>query len=63
MKNEPAFPQENSLYKGLTMRDYFASKIVVAFLDKQIGELDDDVMHTYAYVAYMMADRMMEARK
>jgi hypothetical protein len=70
MKHESAFPvqsiyiedQSTNSY-GMTLRDYFASKIVVAFLDKKIGELNNDVMRTYADVAYMMADTMMEARK
>jgi hypothetical protein len=34
MKKEPAFPQENLLYKGLTMRDYFAAQAMQAIITK-----------------------------
>lgn len=62
MNNELAFPA-NQYNGGMTLRDYFAAKIVVAFLDEHIYDLDEDVRATYATVAYQMADSMIEARK
>ena len=66
MKKEPAFPQENSLYKGLTMRDYFAAQAMQAIITKFPLTQNDEskiVETSVARGAYSYADAMMEARK
>ena len=69
MKDIPAFPTENIVYKGMTLRDYFAAKAMQAliqFEDKALPyesrntkDFDDRV----SYQAYRYADAMMKARE
>jgi hypothetical protein len=59
----------------ITLRDYFAAKAMQVFLDKSINNFDadhhwfkSDVMREgetsdIAFVAYLMADEMIESRK
>lgn len=62
MNNEPAFPTTesngcNSGTSGLTIRDYFAAKVINGALP---------LCSTYglaAKVAYMIADAMLKARQ
>lgn len=65
MKQEPAFPQENPLYIGLTLRDYFAAKAMQAIISKIPVSSSDDSNYPIAVSAgaYGYADAMMEARK
>jgi hypothetical protein len=60
----PAFPchpgVENSIYDGMTLRDYFAAKAMQAELISGVC-LDEFPLH--ASRAYKMADAMLEARK
>jgi len=65
MKKEPAFPQENPLHKGLTMRDYFAAKAMQAIIAKiPLTQTDDGILEKRVSIgAYSYADSMMEARK
>jgi len=64
-KGKSAFPHENHLsHRGMSLRDYFAAKAMIAFVDKNqwqssIGDVAEDV----AFKAYALADAMMEARK
>lgn len=50
---------KNSLYEGMTLRDYFAAKAMQGFLTQ------DDIIFSgksMAQCAYEMADAMLEAR-
>jgi hypothetical protein len=62
----PAFPTVmiDKPEGGMTLRDYFAAKVMVAFIDKDqwqstVGEISDIV----AFNAYAMADAMLKARE
>jgi hypothetical protein len=61
----PAFPchpgVENSIYDGMTLRDYFAAKAMQAMESRELPKaiLATDV----AEAAYEMADAMLKARK
>lgn len=65
----PAFPTENGrqvghdafLYEGMTLRDYFAAKVLMGcatITDADLGTVKD-----IAETCYKLADAMMEARK
>jgi hypothetical protein len=57
-----AFPSADYEYTGMTLRDYFAAKAMQAFIGKiESGKEDESTMIPDA--AYLMADRMLEARK
>ena len=64
MNKEPAFPAPNfirsSTHEGMTLRDYFAAKVLQALLTREI-KFSGDLM-LYAGAAYDMADAMLEAR-
>jgi hypothetical protein len=47
--------------EGMTLRDYFAAKIMQAFMTTQAKYLSTDL--EVAKCAYAMADAMLEARK
>jgi len=53
----PAFPVFN--YEGMTLRDYFAAKVVMGFASYS-GRSDET---TTARFAYDMADAMIKARE
>ena len=61
----PAFPchpgVENSIYDGMTLRDYFAAKAMQGMIGSKayIGMTAEGIARS----AYAMADAMLEARK
>jgi len=58
----PAFPQQtNSLlsYSGMTLRDYFASKVLQGLLASGL----DQPKFEFARKSYEMADEMLKARE
>jgi len=68
MNDQPAFPQERTLpcgsheeCEGLSIRDYFAAKAMVAYMQSDIWNYP-----TYKQAAkssYALADAMMKARE
>lgn len=67
MKNESAFPVPATEYhgmdSGMTLRDYFAAKVLNGILsDPNAGLLEDDLSR-YANIAYKAADAMLKARE
>ena len=61
----PAFPvpglQHNEDFNGMTLRDYFAAKVMQGYLTQS-----DSMDFTYEYLskaAYEMADAMLKARE
>jgi len=62
-QNQPAFPTENVLYKGMTLRDYFAAKIVQGLLSGFLADSQELDWEALAKNAYRQADEMMKARK
>ncbi|HDX5341601.1 TPA: hypothetical protein ROI66_000443 [Citrobacter sedlakii] len=67
MKNESAFPVPATEYhgmdSGMTLRDYFAAKVINGILsDPNAGLLEDDLTR-YANIAYKAADAMLKARE
>ena len=63
MKNNgsPAFPV-GTAYQGMTLRDYFAAKVMQSFA---LGAYDDDkqLFEKYAKRSYEIADEMLKARE
>lgn len=61
MKNNPAFPVDQGvLYKGMTLRDYFAAKAMQAIITThKLEDCDDFVV---ARNAYQLADFMLKER-
>jgi hypothetical protein len=66
--DKPAFPQTRTLpdgsheeCEGLTMRDYFAAKVLQALITRESNMHPNPLM--YAGAAYDIADAMLEARK
>jgi hypothetical protein len=65
----PAFPchpgVENSIYDGMTLRDYFASKAMEGIFASNTEHDHEDavIFDVVAEAAYRMADAMLEARK
>lgn len=64
----PAFPChpgiENPIYDGMTLRDYFAAKAMVALLAGKFPITKEiDAEQRIAVAAYQMADAMLGARK
>ena len=70
----PAFPRPSSeahdaqgrtfypcAYDGMTLRDYFAGQALVGLLASNMGRVDDG--SSYADLALLHADAMLEARK
>jgi hypothetical protein len=62
----PAFPchpgVENSIYDGMTLRDYFAAKAMHGYLSVYEWQSVASPQGT-AEAAYRMADAMLKARK
>ena len=62
--NQPAFPQPinpSEQGRGMTLRDYFASKAMQGLLTAEIvGEYSNEHV---ADIAYRIADAMMKARE
>jgi hypothetical protein len=67
----PAFPSEEMLYHGMSLRDYFAAAAVPALVEPAIAHLRresnppeaDHVATRVASWAYMVADAMLTARQ
>jgi hypothetical protein len=66
----PAFPTERNLTQGMTLRDYFAAKVInglcagFAATEKDWPDSDDpDDYDVVAWHAYRMADAMLKARE
>lgn len=56
-------PGKTANFSGMTMRDYFAAKIINGILsDPDAGLLEDDLTR-YANIAYKAADAMLKARE
>jgi hypothetical protein len=53
----PAFPSVFDHERGMTLRDYFASKAMQALID------NDGLFSEIPTQAYALADAMLEARK
>jgi hypothetical protein len=62
MNNPPAFPTENILHKGMTLRDYFAARALQNFRDQIGSQSDQEWFDKVAQGAYRMADAMLKAR-
>ena len=71
--NQPAFPRVERqsdtpefVYYGMSLRDYFAAKALVALLSRATEELlrqaDPTVADWASREAYLMADAMLKAR-
>lgn len=62
----PAFPCDASGKKGMSLRDYFASKALIGLISTAaapcLNGLDGHEKHT-AEAAYRMADAMIKARE
>ena len=60
----PAFPirsSESRLYTGMTLRDYFAAKVMQAFIGSANLNVFDDA--AVARAAYTVADAMLSQRE
>jgi len=55
-----AFPTETFQQEGMSLRDYFAAKVMQAIIGRAYVSLKEAEV---ALVAYKMADAMLEARK
>lgn len=65
MNNEPAFPNEGfsgwgQPFQGMTLRDYFAAKVLQAFESRK--DLDAVPIIDIAKRSYRIADAMLKAR-
>jgi hypothetical protein len=72
MKDIPAFPYPDHGDTGMTLRDYFASKAMVAVMPAVINELKKTrgsvkeaqrLQALSAETCYVLADAMMKARE
>lgn len=61
----PAFPTKYGVESGMTLRDYFAAKIVGGAMTKAtvLNYASDEMLLEIAEQCYRMADAMLEARK
>ena len=62
----PAFPVERGHFRGMSLRDYFAAKVMQSFAadpDALEGLDPDDLLGGMAYTAYRWADAMLKARE
>jgi hypothetical protein len=65
--NQPAFPveviytQENEMFNGMTLRDYFAARALPAAI-KEMNDAESFQIDDAAIVAYQYADSMMRVR-
>jgi hypothetical protein len=60
-----AFPESQSCYGGMTLRDYFAAQALVAISGVwkgTISDLDKAAFDRTAFAAYSLADAMLAAR-
>ena len=75
MKDIPAFPTENIVHKGMTLRDYFAAKAMQGFISAKAWHPDFKYPHDFNFesgntasnavseCAYKYADAMIKARE
>jgi hypothetical protein len=56
----PVDPKTGTNQLGMTLRDYFASKVLQSLLDNKKIEVNFTLI---CQTAYSIADKMMEARK
>ena len=61
MKNNYITPQRVPLPEGMTLRDYFAAKAIPAILE-QMDVCNGKELTSSAWIAYQLADAMMEVR-
>ena len=74
--NDYAFPLDDGVHRGMTLRDYFAAKAMAAILSgmsasKEMALMAQSVwkkkgisdVEYFSEAAYRYADAMMEARK
>lgn len=62
----PAFPESDSSFGGMTLRDYFAAKAmqaIIATYPSPAVIIQQDAKTMITLTAYAMADHMLEARK
>jgi len=61
--DRPAFPTENILHKGMTLRDYFAAKAMQGLIHHfDFGTFRNDPERLAGW-AYDAADAMLKARE
>jgi hypothetical protein len=61
----PAFPTHLNLTQGMTLRDYFAAKVLQGLLadPEPFEDCGEGLPMAYAYEAYVYADAMLRARE
>ena len=65
MDNPPAFPLASDIighHEGMTLRDWFAGRMVTGYLSSYQGSVHPDEAATIAKLAYQMADAMLAER-
>jgi len=66
MSGGTAFPTAGGSDSGMTLRDYFAGKVMQGMLAGMLADgstLSTDEASIHARIAYLLADAMLEARK
>ena len=59
----PAFPLEDGVHRGMTLRDYFAAKALQGMLAGRFPIMSDqDAEHKVAKAAYIQADAMLREK-
>lgn len=59
--DRPAFPTENILHKGMTLRDYFAAKAMPWVAEDMPAQ--ENFLEVVADKSYRWADAMLKARE
>lgn len=63
----PAFPLEDGVHRGMTLRDYFAAKAMQGLMGRSwsdaAGKFPENLHDIWATAAYKMADSMLKARE
>lgn len=70
LSNTPAFPCDDQLFHGMTLRDYFAAQALQgmtgnSFVAEAYARVDlpsEEICNQYAIEAYRFADAMLMAR-
>ena len=61
--NIPAFPN-GGFQNGMSLRDYFAGQAIIAFIDKDVDPVSENISDEYISVrAYELADAMLKVRR
>ena len=60
----PAFPLDDGVHRGMTLRDYFAAKALQGFMVglKPAQDIGPEMQDRIALGMYSMADAMLKAR-